>query len=286
MAPPSKGNAAGFHSMQIGILDSTGICTGQVAGSDGVTSSMLRVRGGTAASFNPVSATSIEFNDADGVEGNMSFGGGNQGPFQVTVDRVDADAIALAGGSLVDITTNSFFTIFSTNPKNTTPPDMCMILTQKFQSRVSASSGVTYYKNHIIPVCQIRTLAGGLGHQAKQPWTFEVTPQFATKLPNGEAFGSNQGWTDNETDILWMNTQYPIAYTYFQGDNSETTFITGFRPISTVITLGGTPNWYTEDGTQEALTSIVTATGVATPDGAPASGVKAALIYQTEFAAI
>ena len=286
MAPPSKGNAAGFHSMQIGIVDSTGICTGQVAGSDGVTSSMLRVRGGQSASFNPVSPTNVEFNDADAVEGTMSFGGGHQGPFQVTVDRVDADAIALANGSNVDITTNSFFTFFGTNPRNTMLPDMCMILTQKFQSRVSASSGVTYYKNHIIPVCQIRTLAGGLGHQAKQPWTFEVTPHFTSKFPNGVAFGANQGWTDNETDILWGIADYPIALTYFQGDNAETTFVAGFRPISTVVTLGATPNWYTEGGTPEALTSIVPATGVATPDAAPGTGVKSVLIYHTEFEAI
>lgn len=285
MAGVKKGNPAGFEAVQFYTLNSSNIAIGQASGSlaNAATSSSIKIGGGVSSNFAPREPTVIEFEESDGFAGKMSFGGGDMQPFDVEVIEVDATLLAMINSSNVDETTNTSWDIFSANPKNQNLPSIGIILSQKFQSRETATTGLTKYLNYIIPICDVRTLAGGLAFQAKTNWQFRVTPTMGTKFPWGEAFSSTQGWTDNETDMFMITSEDPLALTAFTGDGAEATFITAYLPTSAVITVNASPNFYAEDGTAEALTSISVTTGVATPDAAPGAGVSSVLLYETDF---
>jgi len=290
MAGANKGNAAGFAYFQIYTKNTTGEAIGQVAQSTGLaqntTSSALLIGGGTSTDFSAREPTVVEFRDADAIAGKMGFGGGDIQPFNIDVEEINATAAALFTQSNVDTTTNTSWSITGANSKQTNLEDVGVILSQRFQSRDSATAGTNQYVHHILPACDVRVLPGGLSYQATSSWQFNITPSFASKFPWGEAFGATQAWTDNETDYFWLTADNPISLTAFTGDGAQATFIAGYRPTSAVVTVNATPNFYAENGTAEALTSISVTTGVATPDAAPDADKRCVLVYETIFTAI
>lgn len=287
MAGTNQGQVGGFERCQFSTLNTSGYWTGQggTSPANGSTSHARLMRGGATFGFNPTSPTTITFGDADTQSGIMSFGGANQGAFDIELYEFDNTAVALTNSSNVDSTTNSVWKIASANAGQTTLPDMGIMIAQKTQSTETAISGLTRYRNWIIPVCSIRAVPTGGAYQAETTHRYTVTPRPGGRFPNGVAFGANQGWANYTADLFWIDITYPLAYTAFIGDNSATTFNTAYKPISTTVTNGATENWFAKAGTAEALTSITLA-GVATTASTLTAGQFGGLLYETRFVAV
>lgn len=288
--PIQQGNAAGLHALQIFTVNNSGIALGQLdptaTPTPDTTSSAYLVRGATSSAFSPRTPTVVDFRDGDTFKGQMSFGGGDLQPFDISLDQSHPSLFAMVNNSSVDSTTNSVWRIFGANPNEEDLPTVGMILTQKYQSRESGSDGVNYYLNTIIPRAEIRVNPGGAEFQARSEWSLNVTPTMASKLPNGVAFGSNQGFEGNQTDAIYIVSKKPIALTTYIADGIETTFVAGYRPSYSTVTLAAAENFFAVNGTATALSSISTTTAVATMAAAGSSGDVNVLMYETSFTAV
>lgn len=288
MAVASKGNVAGANVLQIASRTTTGYATGQAgaAPANGTTSHAYMTQDISTSGFSPRASTVVEFEAGNAIVGKTSYGGSDLQAFDIAGDAQDHTIMALTNGSNKDITTVAGWEIVGSNPLRIAMPDMIVILTNEFISREAATKGTTFYRNVIIPSCKIRCNIGGLAFQGKVPFTMNVTPTSGGKFPNGVAFGSNQAWQGNEIDHYTIISEAPLALTTFVSDAVATSFITGYRPLSTVVTVSTRPNWWSRDGVATALTSIVTTTGVATMPSAGTAGQVNVLIYETSFVAI
>lgn len=287
MAGALTGNAAGFSYMQIFTKNATGEAIGQVTTlAQDATSHALIVGGIVDTDFNPRDPITVEFRGGDAIRGKMGFGGGDIQPFTINLEELNATAIALLTGANVDNTTNSVWQVAGVNATQSNLTDVGVMLTQRFQSRDSATSGINQYITHILPACDIRPLPGGMSYTAVSTQKFSITPSAASKFPFGLAFGANQGWQDNETDYFWITADNPLALTAYTGDGATASFVTGYRPSSSVVTVNASPNAYYENGVAEAPTTVITTTGVVTPDAAPAADKRCVILYETTFVAI
>jgi hypothetical protein len=136
------------------------------------------------------------------------------------------------------------------------------------------------------PNCSMRIAAGAMGYQAESDIVIDITPSYVSKFIDGKTIGSaglNLGAEgDLEVEIQYIS-QEPIHLTAVRQDAIITTFITAYRPTSSVITLNATPNRFSIGGTDTALTSLSTTTGTATLAAAGSAGVADLLIYQTQY---
>lgn len=288
MAVASKANVAGANVLQIATRTSAGYATGQAgtAPANGTTSHAYMTQDISTSGFSPRAPVVVEFEAGNAIVGKTSYGGSDLQAFDITGDAEDHSIMALTNGSNKDTTTVSGWEVVGSNPLRIAMPDMIVMITNEFISREAATKGTTFYRNVIIPSCKIRCNIGGFAFQGKVPFTMNVTPTSAAKFPNGVAFSSNQAWADNTIDHYVIVTENPLALTTFISDGTETDFITGYRPVSTVVTISTRPNWFARNGTAQALSSIVTTTGVATMAAAGTAGDFNVLVYETNFVTI
>lgn len=285
--PISIGNPYGASRLTMSLLDSAGFWTGQVAGAVDTTSHAYSTPHITGSTFNFADGTTIRFRSADVYAGQATFGGGEADPFDIETDAVESGLVALFRAASVDAATSSQWRVAGTNSNNADPPQMGVMIAQAIQSREDATKGLKRYINFIFPVCTVSAKVNGAEFRGVGGSVYSVTPTFGSKFPWGESFGGDQDWTNNEADFYWIITQKPLAYTFFTGAGAGSpTFTTQYLPSDSVVTINAARHVYAEGGTPEALTSLVTTTGVATPDAAPASGVKASLMYETSFVAV
>lgn len=218
--------------------------------------------------------------------GSVAFGINDVGTFNMILSNLDGVLNALAGGSLVDQTTNSRWSRFSNNENLADPPQMGLLFTALFQSREDGSDGTNYYVNYIIPNCQITPKFGPMSHQSEQDITYEVNPSMASGEPHGLPFGANLGLKDNKAVMYAIVTPKPLGLTTYIADGTETTFVLGYRPTSTVVASGSAANEMVLNGSVTALDSVVTSTGVATLASAGSDGDLVGVLYETDFQSI
>jgi hypothetical protein len=290
MAQIKKGAIAGFPFAQVWLVDNDGYAQGQLTTPDSpgtdVTTHALLMRDVKTAGFSLPQNVKIDFTGGDKYLGSFMFGIASVDAFNLTTEYLDTNVTALVSDSSVDQTTNSLWSVFGMNEMNPTLPQAGLMLQTNFQSKESGTSGLNYWLNVIIPICQIAPKWPSLAFQAEAPTTYTVQPSVATKWPNGDAFDSNQGFEGNECVAFGIVTDNPLAITTYNANGSATTFIAGYRPISTTVTVNATQNHFAVNGTPTALSSIVTTTGVATLAAAGSESDRDVLMYETRFAAI
>ncbi len=289
MATAAKlGNPVGFQEWQVFTVNSSGIPTG-VAGTspaNNTTSSARRNRFGITATFNSNDPDFVPFRGGDKILGNISFGGADLTSITVEAEGVDDDFDAIMTGANVDVTTNSEWVISGLNANNENQPTVGFIMTQKFQSRAAATNGQTQYRSVIVMASRVRIKPATMGYRGVNARQYVITPTKSSRLLHGVLLSSTQNFTDLEADHFYMTTHNPIALTSYVSDGTEVTFVAGYRPLSTVITLGANRNLFAREATAQALSSIVTTTGVATMAAAGSAGNLNVLVYETNFVAI
>jgi hypothetical protein len=290
MAQIKKGAIAGFPFAQVWRVDNDGYAQGQLTTPDSpgtdVTTHAYLMRDVKTAGFALPQNVKVDFTGGDKYLGSFMFGIASIDAFDLAAAYLDANVTALVSDSSVDQTTNTLWSVFGMNEMNPTLPQCGVMLQANFQSKEPGTSGLNYWLNLILPICQIAPKWPSLAFQSEAPSSYTIQPSVATKWPNGDSFDSNQGFEGNETVAFGIVTDNPLAITTYNADGIETTFTAGYRPISTTVTVNATQNHLAVNGTPTALSSIVTSTGVATLAAAGSSADRDVLMYETRFIAI
>lgn len=213
------------------------------------------------------------------------FGSPSLNQFNLTMSLMDPDFYALVSGSAVDATTNTSFEMFSTNPYRAAPVLMGMILMQRFQPKSTGSTGNDKYRLLVLPKCQVRLQTPAMNYRQGANVTLVITPTFTNYSHMGTPLSDwNMSLEENRTDHYEIISDYPVHIVTTKGHGTPITSITTtYLPVSSVVTSGASPNWFTDNGTITALNSISTTTGVAAYTTGLGSGDFGVLMYQTEF---
>jgi len=172
-------------------------------------------------------------------------------------------SIMLKGGNR-DTSTVTNAVITSPNDNNPIPHDVGAMFCVKHQSFDSATQGATNYRHYIFPSLQgFITETGPNTSDGDNPQavTVSLQPSFASKHLWGIAFGSNEGFSGNKTQVVRFDAAYPYNLTAFTAASSDTTFNVGYTPQSSDVTSGTTTNVFTKNGVATAPTSFSTSTG-------------------------
>lgn len=103
-------------------------------------------------------------------------------------------------------------------------------------------------------------------------------------MPNGvEIANLALNMPDGKGDFVYVEAEHPLQITTMRGNTGVTTFTTPYRPVSTVVTAGATPNWFARNRTPAALSSVATATGVHTLSDAGAAGDYNVVMGKTDY---
>lgn len=288
----ARGNVYAFEKALVWRVGDDGIATGQLdpdSLTPNTTSHAYLINGPITATLPDVSFAAAEFRGGGSYEGRADMGVQSVGEGTLNVSQLDAALDALLQGGSVDTTSLSGATITSPNSLNPSSRTVGLMLIGRIQRRETASAGDNQYLHIIYPKVQMRSVTPNLtqeGGTNPSPVTLKFQASVATKFPVGVAFGANQGWYQNSEFHYRMIASNPYALTVFVQDALATTYITGYRPVSSVVTGGNTNNWFSVDGVVTAPTSIDTTTGVVTLAAAGTSGKVAVAFYQTQFVAI
>lgn len=232
--------------------------------------------------FSLPSRNAVEWVAGDRYQGQMPFGIASIGDATFSRTMLDAVLNALITGSSVDATTNTFFAIFAPNVAAVELPLLGMLYSQRFQSRATGTKGIDYWLNLMFPRLTLSVASVGAQTQQGNPYTYNAKPTLGDKLPNGTAFSSLGIDVEDDEDLfLYFITQKPMTLVNYVADGVETTFNTVYQPISTTVTDAASPNWFATQGVQEALSSIVIASGLATMGGAQDANDNNVLMHLT-----
>lgn len=286
--PTTTGNPGGWDTWQVFTTNSSGYPTG-VAGTspaNNTTSSARRNRSNVTATFNSSTPEQLQFRGGDTILGSMSFGGGDLTTIDVDASGIDAAFESILSSALVDSTSNSQMIVTGPNTNNENLPVVGHIFTQKFQSRAAATNGQLQYLNRFVMSSTVRIIPNTMTYRGESLRRYSITPTKASRLPWGTLLGANQSFTNSEADHIDIISEYPLSLTTYISDGTEVTFVAGYRPVSTTVTISASLNQFAREGTAQALSSINATTGVATMAAAGSAGNLNVLVYGTRFVAI
>lgn len=237
-----------------------------------------------SAVFNVLAATTVDVTGGDKPKvASFTFGGRQLSSFEVVIPRCDPTLIAALTSSAVDTTSNSNFTLYSTNPNRESPVLGGLLLQQRYQPVNGTDSGMKV-RTLAIPRAELSIRTGGMDFQTPSDVTLTVTPLMSTRSAHGQLFSAlNMDLVENRADHYELISNNPLHIVSFRGNASLTSVTAAYRPTSSVITLGATPNWYTLNGTATALSAVNTSTGVMTFTAAPAAASWNVIMYETGF---
>lgn len=283
----TTGTGAGLMIAQFGLLHTAGYAAGQLGDSmaAGDESGALLLQNPQSAGLNIPDPTTLNIQGGDTTYTTFSFGNVHAQPFQLTSALLQPDAVALATGGAVDVTSNSKFQMFSANPDSNQEKVGFLILTQRYQPVSTGSDGPDKYFHLIIPRCGFRWKYSGMQSAGESTGTLFVSPRRTKRLVNGLLVSASAMAVTNNT-LTWYGliTDYPIHLYSYRSDGSTTTgaFTTPYKPATTTVTSGAAENWLTINGVTTALASINASTGACALSAAGTAGDWHVLMYQTE----
>lgn len=228
--------------------------------------------------------TTVTFQGGDRDLGTMQFGSTGLTNLSFVCEDIRNDVITGLHGTSIDTTSNSEFEQWSdyTSVSSVVATQIGFIFKMK-----NRSTGETAWFTRWYPSCQttVRTTFGGF--QAKNVSEFSVAISPSTYHPLGTALSAmSMNLPDSMTDSITWFTTNRLHVTTYRSDATEVTFVAGYRPLSATVTNNATPNWFARNGTDQALSSFSTTTGVATMAAAGSAGDVNVLIYETNYVAI
>jgi len=279
---------AGMHHVSIGRINSSFAHRGAAADpetiSDGTTLSAIHA----AWADNLVQAQptrKIATSEGGNQPGPSIFlGVSDNGEATITFALENETLSALLEGVTVDSATVSDWFITGHNPRLDTFYNYIVIVS----SKVVGDGIAQHWMNKIYLNCEIAiseypgaSQADGLNNHMI---TITMKPDDSTRTPWGalHSAGSN-AFTDDKTPYMEIRADAPLSITTHVASVSDTTFVLGFRPLSTDV--ADVSQIFAKDGTTTSPTSVVVATGLVTIPSAGASEEWIAL-YETFFEAI
>jgi hypothetical protein len=286
---PSKGNVAGLFTAQF-YKRYNGRAYGQIADPSApgvnITTHAYRLTDPIRCTLPAVQRAIAEFVGGRGILGRMMLGVESLGNFEAEFANLDGPLMSMANVSNIDTTTVVNWSMFGPNHANPVLQNLGMLLTGRFQDRTLGTDGEFYYITVLVPSIEMEVDLTSLtreGGKNPSPSKAIISPSFAGKFPNGQAFDSTQGFYENTTDYLYIIAAKPIALTTYIANGVATTYTLGFKPTSSAVALGHTDNWFTKGSVDTPPTSISTTTSIVTLAAAGVSGDLHDALYLTDF---
>lgn len=278
------GYVAGLYRVLMGIVGANGQSLGiQTTLANGSTSGAYVFKRAQTANLAHPDPTTLPITGGDKQVTLFQFGNTPLSSFDLMVADLDPALFALLGSTVDNTTTNTSFEFFGTNDNLTVPITVWVALISRYQDVSIGANGPDKYVTTVIPRCTPRVKLGGQAYQAHAPVTIKLTPTYSDRTPNGQTFdatGLNMTFEDNLATHYGIISTYPLHLMSFRSDGTATSFTTTYKPVSSAITAGATPNYFFRNGTSQALASVVTSTGVATMAAAGTAGDLNTLLYQ------
>jgi hypothetical protein len=223
---------------------------------------------------------------ADGTNyGDIDMGISSYGAVEITLSQRDEIFFNMMRGVSSDTTTSSAMYITTANNTSLTPRLMGMIVTDQVRDE---KTGVLYFEHTVWNKGTFTVTQEAEGNQSggvnPSPLTISFKPQPSERfVATGQLYSAMDLAPEEDRDThSVIRSSYKLSLTTYVKDGAETTFTTYYKPTVSGATVGGT-NVYTSEGTQAALTSLVTTTGIGTMTAAGTSGHRAVTLYATNF---
>lgn len=207
-----------------------------------------------------------------------------------TLSQRDETLEAFVSASTLDLATNTARAQRGDNVNRTVFPTFMVVM----GIFVTLENGDDVWDHYIYPKATIVKTAEATAGQITgdvtnpNPLTYELDLSLSSRDIDGMLFsGKGMLLTGNKDARLFHRAASRLAYTTYNADGVATSFILGFRPISTDAT-GSAENNIALNGTQTAVTSVTLATGVVdlTAPGAGSDGDIITTEYETDFITI
>jgi hypothetical protein len=225
-------------------------------------------------------------NKADGKNyGDKTTGVNTYGNTEITLSMRDELFFEMIRGVTANTTISSGMRISSKNNTSVSEPNMGLIITDLVRDE---ETGEEKYEHTIYNKGTFTVTAESEGNQSAgvnpSPLTLTFKPIPSTRhVLTGLAYSAlGLGVAENEDTDGQISSDYEFTITTFVKDGVASTFTTKYKPAVATATIGGV-NVYSSEGTQAALTSLITTTGVATMAAVGTSGHRAVLAYATNF---
>lgn len=271
--------AGGFERCQAGTIDSEGYFTGSTGTPATLTGSgMIQLQGANVANMPAPSARSITPEGDDGKVGTIMLPSIETLQFTLTLSVMNATFAALVQGTLVHAIEE--YSFVDVDPDNPTYRTMCLLFSRKAQSKVAATPG-SGYEHLLLPNCQVSWDGPGQFQTGTNAagYNYSVTVDRASKYPWGLAYSlTNNGTTSSSGKTFTSENRFTMHA--FTGDNSDTSVVTDYTPVSTTL---NTNNFAYVNGTKET-TGITISGKTWTWGAAPAAAAKVVIGYEHTMA--
>jgi hypothetical protein len=207
-----------------------------------------------------------------------------------SLSQRDEQLDAYLGSHTLDTSYNAEWMLRAANVAQEDFPSFMMIFS------VQATDSTTmqqWWDNYCFYNCRvIKTGEAGAGQVTgdatnPNPFTYTIYPALASRHTSGTSISALSLSVKNNEDAWgYVRADNPLGLTTFIGNGAGTaSFALGYRPVSDDAT-GSAQNNITENGTQDAPTSVSTTTGVVALTGGWTLDAKVVALYETNFVAI
>lgn len=300
MAQTRIGDPHGLYRVFVGLVGTDGYNYG-TAGQDVSVSTVVspyNVRFAKSAEIGLPDRTVVDFTGGDIWTGSYVYGITSLGTFQLTLSTVEADLIALTGGSKVENTLNSLQTIFAENLMRPTPPQCWMMTVFRLQSKETGSKGANKFLTIVLPRTWVapKGVAGAPAFQTVGTYGYTIVPTVGDKMPWGPPFaetssvdGLGLDLEENESPNFYIITDYPVhAVGYKPAAGASVSITLPYRPAGVQADYTS-PDSATDrlqvylNGSQVDATSVTLSTRVVVVTETLVLGDYIGIFYETEY---
>ena len=280
---------AGLYHCQVAMRSSAGYPMGSDTSPDtqgsGDTNNAFKIPDPVEVSDPQITRDIAQFRAGLTIKGQRAMGTSDFGSFDLTLASYDETLHAMVSGSLVDTTSASGMTMTAPNTTNADLPQLILLLTLGAQNSSGTNEFVTAIWNNVQIGPAIPTAGQDSGTNPR-PVVYTVTPSTSTRTGWGMLFTATAlGVANNKDTTVLVRDTVPLALTTYIDDGSATTFVTGYRPVSSAI--DGSDNIYLVDGVESsAQVSAHSVTTGATTHTAQAEFDIWTCLYGTNFVPI
>lgn len=276
---------AGFERALIWLYDTTtGAATGQQASmSNGTISGAYNLSHVKNADAAVAQFTDLDIQGGDKITNTFRFGNAKLAPFDLVFSARDYALNNMIAG-VTSITSNSHIIKTAYNDNSATQRAIGCAIQQVGQDE----DGNQVYVTRIINKATASIRPGPAAFRGESDSILSITPIMSTKLFTGQAFGTgtndiNLNLTENKCTYVEYITFFPIHIATIKQDNSTSSFTLPYKPLSSVVTLGATPNELVIGGVPTAFSSVNTSTGAAVLAAAGTAAVLDVVTYTTNY---
>lgn len=267
--------AGGFERAQLGVIDSSGYFVGKTTTTTTLTGDgMIQLQDPKTANIPRRGTRRLAIEAGDKLAGTIQFPSIEEGAFTLEIARMNQSVAALTMGNKVyaeeEWDMNSF------DPADITYQSVCLLFSRKALSKEAGQVG-TGWEHLLLYNCTMNYNGPGEFRTGtnEATYSYDVVFNRSTKTPWGRTLSTaNDGTTEDSGKQFF--TQGKFTLHSFLGDNSDTTAVLEYVPVSATL---NTQFMVYEDGVK-ATTGITISSSTVTWGAAPGAAERDVILYE------